>query len=107
MTRALTALAVVGVVVGVLNFFAFLAISGRLGGDALNGYERDGRYYVSSHGHATEVSAAQWRLSRVHAISVFVTHPLALVSMAYLLFQHVLPSLMYRALRERRPSNLC
>jgi hypothetical protein len=70
MKTSLTVLAVVGVLVGFTNFFAFMIISGRLGGDALSGYERDGRYYVSSRGRVTEVSAAQWQLSRLHAISI-------------------------------------
>lgn len=77
-----------------------MGMSARLGGDALNGYERDGRYYVSSRGRATEVTEGQWRRSRAHAISVWITHPLAMVSMAYLLFQHVFPSFTYRASKE-------
>ena len=92
-----TLLAAAGVVVGFVNFFAFFVISTRLGGDALNGYERDGHYYVSSQGRATEVSEIQWRLSRLHAISIWITHPLAMAAMAYLLFNHVFPSMMYRA----------
>ena len=97
MKTTLTLLAAAGVVVGFVNFFAFFVISTQLGGDALNGYERDGHYYVSSQGRATEVSETQWRLSRLHAISIWITHPLAMASMAYLLFKHVFPSMMYRA----------
>ncbi len=64
------------------------------GGDALNGFVRDGRYFVGSHGTYTEVSRAAWEWSRVHAISLFLTQPLALASMAYLLIGFIFPSMI-------------
>jgi hypothetical protein len=66
--------------IGIANFFWFFVESLSLGGDALNGYVRGGHYYVASHGSYTEVSAAAWNWSRVHALSLFVTHPLAIGS---------------------------
>ena len=84
-------LAVAAVALGFANFLWFLIESTRLGGDALNGYVRDGHYFVVSHGSATEVDSSTWEWSRIHAMSVFVTHPLALVAMGYLLLRVVFP----------------
>jgi hypothetical protein len=92
--KALPYLALIAIVVGFANFFWFLAESTALGGDGLNGFARDGHFYVTSHGSQTEVSEATWVWSRVHAASVVITHPLALAGMAYLLLQFVFPSMM-------------
>jgi hypothetical protein len=62
------------------NFFAFVIIAARIGGDALNGKMEDGHYYVANHGKYTEVSASIFQYSRTHAHSVFVTHPLAFIA---------------------------
>lgn len=48
MKRALVVLSLVAIIVGSANFVWFFAESTRLGGDALNGYTRDGHYYVSA-----------------------------------------------------------
>lgn len=93
-TDWLAYLALAAIVVGFVNFFLFFAESLILGGDALNGFVRDGHYYLANHGSLTEVDQATWELSRFHATSVFVTHPLALAGMAYLLFRYAFPSLM-------------
>jgi hypothetical protein len=92
--KALPYLALIAIVVGFVNFFGFMAESAALGGDGLNGYARDGHYYVASHGSYTEVSEAAWTWSRIHGVSVFITHPLAMAGMAYLLFRFVFPSMM-------------
>jgi hypothetical protein len=92
--RVLPYVAFIAIVVGFINFFWFLAESAALGGDGLNGYARDGHYYLANHGRYTEVSEAAWTWSRIHAVSVFFTHPLALAGMAYLLFRFVFPSMM-------------
>jgi hypothetical protein len=89
----LTWLAGAVVVLGFLNFLWFFAESAKAG-DALNGYVRDGHYFLSSHGRATEVSREAWDWSRVHALSVFVTHPLALLGGAYLVFTQAFPSMI-------------
>lgn len=87
-----------GVVAAVLfglaiySFAVMIGDSSRLGGDALSGYVEDGRYYVSNHGRATEVSRDDWEASRRHAQTVFVTHPLGLVAMGYLLFAFIFPT---------------
>ena len=71
-------LCVAAFLIGIANFFWFLLESLSIGGDALNGHIRDGHYFVGSHGSYTEVSAATWNWSRAHALSVLVTHPLAI-----------------------------
>lgn len=91
--RLLPYLALLAVIVGFINFFWFLAESARLG-DGLNGYQREGHYFLGSHGRYTEVSQAAWEWSRIHGISVFVTHPLALAGGAYLLIRFVFPAMM-------------
>ena len=57
-----------------------------LGGDALGGYVLRGHYYVGAHGAYTEVAQSVWEWSRIHSLSVFVTHPLAIVGIAWLVF---------------------
>lgn len=94
MKTALSYLALTTVIVGVFNFLWFFAEAAALGGDALNGYQRGGHYFVASHGTYTEVSQAAWEWSRVHALSVFVTHPLAMAGLAYLPFRDLFPNLM-------------
>ncbi len=97
-------LALAAVVVGFANFFWLLVESARLGGDALSGSVREGHYFVVSHGSTTEVDRATWEWSRVHAISLLVSHPLALVGGAYLLLRVVFPLFITSGgAREARP----
>ena len=50
------------------NFIAFTTIAMYLGGDAINGYVKDGHYFLSMHGGAVEVSRDVFTYSRWHAI---------------------------------------
>jgi hypothetical protein len=95
MRKVLAVIAVLVAVGGMVNFVTFFASSMQLGGDAQNGYEAGGHFYVSSHGHTTEVSEAEWRWSLFQAQSVCITHPLGMLAMAYLLFQYIFPAVMY------------
>jgi hypothetical protein len=88
---ALPYLAVAAAVIGFVNFFWFFAESASLGGDAVNGYQLGGHYFVGSHGTYTEVSRSAWEWSQLHATSLVVTHPLAMLGMAVLLFGFVFP----------------
>jgi hypothetical protein len=54
-----------------VNFFAFVLASLYLGGDALNGYVRSGRYFVCAHGACSEVSSTIWHYSYWHAYTSF------------------------------------
>jgi hypothetical protein len=63
---------------GALNFFAFMAMSTYLGGDAFNGYVADGHYFLRNHGRIIETTRTVFEYSRIHVLSVMVTHPLAI-----------------------------
>ncbi|MFN2542406.1 MAG: hypothetical protein ABR514_09610 [Chthoniobacterales bacterium] len=70
-------------VIGFANFFAFMVVSQYLGGSAANGFVRAGHYYLGEHGKYTEVSYRLFRYSQIHGCTLFITHPLALISLAY------------------------
>jgi hypothetical protein len=54
-------------ILAMANFFAFVAGSVHLGGDALNGFTRSGLYFVCAHGGCAEVSRVVWQYSYWHA----------------------------------------
>ena len=59
------------------NFAVFFTAALVLGGDAINGKAEGGRYFLANHGKLTEVSREVYDYSRYHAISLFITHPIA------------------------------
>lgn len=71
-------------VAGVVNFYTFLNQSSQLGGDAINGYEQNGHYYVCAHGTCAEVPKSTWEQNRIQGIILFTAWPLVLASGAYL-----------------------
>lgn len=68
------------VAIAVVNFLTYIIIASLIGGDALNGKAMDNHYFLSSHGHLTEVSADLYTYSLWHTRSLFVTHPLAMLA---------------------------
>ncbi len=84
--RNLIRLCHIFIIIGFLNFFAFVAGAYHLGGDALNGKIEAGHYYVfgvrSESGHKvyTEVSRRAYTYSRWHAITLFSSWPLMFVA---------------------------
>jgi len=62
------------IVIAVVNFLSSALIAQFIGGDALNGYEKAGRYFLRNHGALTEVNWAVFTYSRCHIVSVFFTH---------------------------------
>jgi len=66
----------------IVNFTLLWSISLFLGGSAVNGKAEDGRYYLGNHGDLTEVSEATWNYCYYHEVSVMITHPLGIGSMA-------------------------
>lgn len=64
--------------IAAVNFTAFFILSLSWGGDAISGKVEDGSYYLSLKGKLTEVSERPWRMSRIHTISIWITHPLAI-----------------------------
>ena len=71
--------------IGIVNFASFWIIAVIIGGVAVGSGAVDGRYFVSEHGHRTEVSRSVFEYSWYHARSVWVTHPLALFG-SYLVY---------------------
>lgn len=92
--RWLPWLAIAVIVLGFLNFVAFLLVSAALGGDALNGHVTDGHYYVANHGVYTEVSQAAWTASRAHALFTMGSWPLVMLAIAFLIFRYYFPFVM-------------
>jgi hypothetical protein len=62
-----------------VNFSIFWIVAVILGGDAINGKAEGDRYYLRNKRQYTEVSQGVWTYSRIHTISVFVTHPLGII----------------------------
>lgn len=92
--RWLPWLAVAVVAIGFVNFFAFMVESLALGGDALNGREVNGHYFVASHGTYTEVAQSVWIISRIHAIVTLASWPFVMLSMAFLVLRYAFPFVM-------------
>jgi hypothetical protein len=65
-----------------VNFLVYVVVAGTHGGDAWNGYTKDGHYFVSQHGHATEVSRSFWMYSYYHTIFLWITHLSAMAAIA-------------------------
>ncbi|HWG18951.1 MAG TPA: hypothetical protein VG225_00390 [Terracidiphilus sp.] len=67
------------VIVGLLNFFVFVAGTFYIGGDAVNGKVQNGRYYVWGYRYHdgvkgfTEVSRPVFDYSRWHVYTVWAT----------------------------------
>jgi hypothetical protein len=87
-------------------FWLFMADTHRLGGDALNGREENGRYFVRDHGRTTEVSEDDWRRNRTLGIVVFSTFPLGMLGMAYVNCAVLLPKFMFRASGDERDARV-
>jgi len=72
------------VIIGVVNFLAFFVIGISIGGDALNGKIESGRFYLGDHGKYNEVTEGVYRYSRLHDLSLIITHPAAIGSALWL-----------------------
>jgi hypothetical protein len=66
-------------IIAVLNFAAFMVVALINGGDAVNGKEEGGKYFLVNHGNYTEVSKAFFQYSRIHVYSLWITHPAAIL----------------------------
>ena len=67
----------------VVNFVAFIAVTGLLGGDALNGRVEEGRYYLSRGRAETETNAWIWWFSLLYAALTFGSFLLYAAVMAW------------------------
>jgi|SRR5581483_9131206 len=75
------------------NFAVFWVVAVLKGGDAINGKVQDGRFFVGSHGNYTEVSKEFFDYSRAHSESLWITHPLALISLFWFLSRRKEPAI--------------
>ena len=57
----------------ILGFFIFSAI---IGGDALNGYQENGQYFVTAHENVAQVSKTTWIVSKVWGVLFYLFIPL-------------------------------
>jgi hypothetical protein len=71
------------ILLSVLNFVAFIGVTHAIGGNGLNGFEENGRYFVREKGRVTEVSPWAFHFSKWHLISVLITFPFACLAGAY------------------------
>jgi hypothetical protein len=56
-----------------VNFFVFLYFGEKYGGDAWNGYSRDGQYFLGYKGSYIEVSRDIWLYSYYHTLLVLLS----------------------------------
>jgi hypothetical protein len=61
-------------IIAFVNFNVFFIVAVSCGGDAWNGYHRDGKYFLANHGKYTEVSRLFWTYSYSHVVAVMMTH---------------------------------
>jgi len=66
--------------IALVNLAIFMLVADSLGGDALSGFIREGRYYLGNHGEYREVSARIYRYSQVHSIATFVIQVVGVLS---------------------------
>jgi hypothetical protein len=59
-----------------VNLVAFVALAGYFGGDAINGHEVGGHYFLGMKGSLIEVSQSVFVYSKWHTLSLFVTSQL-------------------------------
>lgn len=70
------------------NFLLFMIMSIIVGGDALNGFERHGEYFVCDHGKYTQVGSFTWYLNRTLGLGAFVFIALAItLKVSYCLYR--------------------
>ena len=74
-------------IIAFINFISFWIISVANGGDALNGKQEDGKFFVASHGRYTEVSRVFFECNRIQSISVWVTHSCALLGVVWFIWR--------------------
>lgn len=67
--------------VGIINFLAFFIVTNVVGGDAFNGKIQEGRYFLGYRGTYTEVGRFAYNCSYVHDLSIFITHPMAVIGL--------------------------
>ena len=70
----------------VANFVLFIAIAAYLGGDAFNGKQVDGHFYVGHHQQYTEVARGVYYYSQAHILFLLLNYACAIPA-AYILYR--------------------
>lgn len=65
-------------IVWAVNLVLFFILTAYLGGDAINGKKLEGHYFLSNHGHLTEVSHRVFIYSEVHTVIFLILGILAM-----------------------------
>ena len=78
------------VLVHTVNFFWVVGANAKYG-SALNGFMRNGHYYLSLHGSYTEVSRALWENIQLHEVVNFLVGPFAIACTVYLVLKGYYP----------------
>lgn len=87
---------------GLANFVSYTVVYGYIGGDAKNGYIKDGQYYVRGHfihlsnnleGADTQVSRGTWIYSYLHSISIMPTMATIVLSTLILARPHIIATM--------------
>ncbi len=89
------------IVIAPINFIAYGFHYETLGGDAINGHRTHRHFYVSDHGHETEVTKSQWYYMRWHAVSLWITSTLGLCSILLAIFRDAFPKPILWSADER------
>lgn len=71
--------------VTLVNFSIFWLIAVKSGGDAWNGYQKNGHFFLGSHGTYTEVTEAFWAYSYYHVVVTLITYAAVFVGIAIFL----------------------
>ncbi len=82
------------VLAGAMNFLWVLGANSKYGGGAMDGYVRDGHYYLAQHGTYTEVSKAIWQSILPHEQALFFGFPFVFACFGYIMLSGVFPILM-------------
>jgi hypothetical protein len=84
------------IILGLSNFIVYAVVYAIIGGDAPNGYIRDGLYYVRGHfvhrtiGYEQDVPQWVWVYSYLHSISIWPSIATVLLAMLVLARPHML-----------------
>src|SRR5690242_11639391 len=70
--------------VAMTNFVIFWVVAVYMGGDALNGFIKEGHYFIYAHGACREVAKSFWTYSYWHAISAMCGIVLVFIAAAVL-----------------------
>ena len=71
-----------------ISFAAYVGVAVLIGGDAINGHQLSGRYFLSDHGKLTEVSHYVFLYSEIHTYAVWLLSGLAATTIVRAWLRH-------------------